>query len=336
MQFHKSYISTVQYFKRPFLINEVQYRSPDSPGCVLREGIKCYGSWKSWNNNFPILSAVLLLWESRGGDQQNACSTEGYSWQGGTLAKWHFGCSCFHLSLRDHGSAIKPIQAPAWADSMHPQITPPLLPPRSSVTSMRWEFVFAFQHPWQLLSSLYLSRWKQDCTCFIFTKDLPLPHVLPVHALNSDVSSSGHLSEAQSLQQQHPVKQQIYWPSGRADTGKKTQNVGWTRELVIWTLALGRDDSVSATLSCAPAGTPWKRWLFLILSARGGWHPFIQITLFPLPHSGQTGRNTVSPFIVTALDLPGILIAEFLFCFVLFCRNLFYWFGSLTLHQHIP
>lgn len=105
MQFHKSYISIVQHFKRLFLINKAQYSSPDSPGCVLREGIKCYGSWNSWNRNFPVLSAALLFWESRGCDQQNACSREGCSWQGGAVAKWHFGCSCFHVSPRDHVSA---------------------------------------------------------------------------------------------------------------------------------------------------------------------------------------------------------------------------------------
>lgn len=241
MQFHQSYISTVQHFKRPFLINKVQYSSPDSPCSVLREGIKCYGSWNSWNHNFPILSAALF-WGSRGCDQQNACSREGYSWQGGTVAKWHFGCSCFHLSLGDHGSArFLPEPIPCTHKS-------PLLPPRSTVSSMRWELVFAFQHPRQLLSSWYLSRWKQDCMCCIFTKELPLPHVLAVHAPNMWAPQDTWV-KLRGSKQQHTVKQQIYWPSGRADRGKKKKNIMWAGQGSWWhgLWSLVRDDSVSAT-----------------------------------------------------------------------------------------
>lgn len=143
--------------------------------------------------------------------------------------------------------------------------------------------------------------------CCIFTKDLPWPHVVAVHTPNSDARSSGHLSEAQSLQTAAYSETTGLPAKWKCRYRQKSSLCGLCK-------GAGDIDSGSAQswfCECNLSCTSWKRWLFLVLLVRGRCHPFIQITLFSLPRMGKTVRNTVSPFIVTAVDLPGILIADF-------------------------
>lgn len=103
-------------------------------------------------------------------------------------------------------------------------------------------------------------------------------------------------------------------------------------ELVTWTLGSCQSCFCEWDVNHACAGALWKRLLFLILLFRGSWHPFIQITLFSVPHIVKTGRNIVSPLTVTAMYLPGISVADFFSVL----PEVNFTGSSLDHHQHIP
>lgn len=67
-------------------------------------------------------------------------------------------------------------------------------------------------------------------------KDHPFPHVLAAHTPNSDVSSSGHLCEAQCLQTAACSETTDLLAEWQSKYRQNTHYVGCARKLVTWTL----------------------------------------------------------------------------------------------------
>lgn len=247
----------------------------------------------------------------------------GYSRWDGTVAKSHFGCSCFRLSLRDNVSArplpelcptyphsqqlcfLQEVQQHLWGGNLH------------SCTHGQLCFLLFF-------GSYYLCMWKHIACAVFSPKTSPCPMFWCfTHKQQHETLRIPEWSSV-SPNSSGMVKQQVYWQSGRADPGKKPHYVGCARELAAWMLGSCQSFFCECDMNHAHVHASWKRWLFLILLVKGRWHCFIQITLICATHSKNRQEHCKSA------DCHGhVFIWNFncrLFCFT---WSWFYWFGSL-------